>query len=107
MPLFSIIIPTFNRAVQLRNCLAAIAALDFPADNFEVIVVDDGSKSLSDAIVNKFSKSLKISLLSQKNSGPAAARNNGADRATGQFLVFTDDDCAPATDWLTQNCQTN
>ena len=102
MLLFSIIIPTFNRAVQLRNCLSAIAALDFPADNFEVIVVDDGSKSLPDAIVNKFSKSLKISLLSQKNSGPAAARNNGADRATGQFLVFTDDDCAPATDWLTQ-----
>ncbi|MEZ4764416.1 MAG: glycosyltransferase [Calditrichia bacterium] len=59
---FSIIIPTFNRAVQLRNCLSAIAALDFPAYNFEVIVVDDGSKqSLPDAVVNKFSKSLKIS----------------------------------------------
>lgn len=102
MPLFSIIIPTFNRAEQLRNCLSAIAALDFPTDNVEVIVVDDGSKLPPDAIVNIFRKSMKISLLSQPNAGPAAARNNGAEHATGQFLVFTDDDCAPATDWLTQ-----
>ena len=69
-------------------------------DSFEVIVVDDGSPSPPDAVVQRFRDRLDISLLTAVHGGPAAARNHGAQRAAGEFLAFTDDDCRPAPDWL-------
>ncbi|PPS45651.1 glycosyltransferase family 2 protein [Chroococcidiopsis sp. TS-821] len=99
--LFSIIIPTYARPDRLKNCLHAIAQLDYPRDRFEVIVVDDGSPMSLEPVVAPFSKRLTLTLLKQVNSGPATARNHGAAKANGKFLVFTDDDCAPASTWLT------
>ncbi|MBW2173147.1 MAG: glycosyltransferase [Deltaproteobacteria bacterium] len=98
--LFSIIIPTYDRPRQLGSCLEAISCIDYPGDRFEVIVVDDGSEMPLDAIVASFREKLDVVLLTQPHSGPAAGRNTGAARAKGQFLAFTDDDCAPAADWL-------
>ncbi len=97
---FSVIIPTRNRPVALGACLQAIAALDYPRDRFEVLVVDDGSAHALDAVTNPFRAQLDLSLLRQSPSGPAAARNLGIARARGEYLAFTDDDCRPATDWL-------
>lgn len=99
-PVFSIIIPTYNRPARLANCLSAIAQLDYPRDRFEVIVVDDGSKTSMESVVTPFGDQLQLTLIRQSNSGPAAARNAGAAQANGRFLVFTDDDCMPAADWL-------
>ena len=100
LPFFSIIIPTYVRPRQLAVCLQSLARLDYPRDCFEVIVVDDGSKSSSDAVVAFFCDRLDVTLLTQTHAGPGAARNTGAARAKGEFLAFTDDDCAPANDWL-------
>jgi GT2 family glycosyltransferase len=97
---FSIVIPTYNRPERLENCLAAIAQLDYPRDRFEVIVVDDGSKTHLDSIVVTLQDRIQIKLLRQENAGPAAARNRGATEAQGEFLAFTDDDCQPLPDWL-------
>lgn len=97
---FSIIVPTYNRPGQLATCLQALARLDYPHDCFEVIVVDDGSEMPLDKIVASCSNHLVVTLLRQKNAGPAAARNTGAEHARGTFLAFTDDDCVPAPDWL-------
>lgn len=91
-PEFSIIIPTRNRPEQIAACVRSVAALDFPRDRYEVIVVDDGS----DPPVSVSG----VSVIRQPQSGPAVARNTGAARARGRFLAFTDDDCAPAPDWL-------
>lgn len=101
-PFFSIVIPTYNRPERLASCLQAIARLDYPGDRFEVIVVDDGSKIPLDSVVEPLKDKIDLKLLRQENAGPAAARNRGAAEARGEFLAFTDDDCQPTTDWLTQ-----
>lgn len=97
---FSIIIPTYRRREQLTACLQSIARLDYPRDRFEVIVVDDGSEAPPKDVVAFFDDRLNTTLLTQPHAGPATARNTGAAEAKGDFLVFTDDDCAPAPDWL-------
>ncbi len=99
-PYVSIVVPTFNRPRQLANCLAALARLDYPRDRFEVIVVDDGSRRSPAPALAPWRDRLDLTLLTQANGGPALARNRGAARARGEVLAFTDDDCAPAPDWL-------
>lgn len=99
-PIFSIVIPTYNRPAQLAVCLQACARLDYPPDCFEVIVVDDGGITSLDEVVARFDGVLKLKLLRQENAGPAAARNRGASEAGGEFLAFTDDDCSPDPKWL-------
>jgi GT2 family glycosyltransferase len=97
---FSIIVPTYNRPAQLETCLSALSGLDYAADRYEVIVVDDGSSSPLDAVTAPFQNRLRLSLLRQANAGPAAARNRGAQAARATWLAFTDDDCQPAPSWL-------
>jgi GT2 family glycosyltransferase len=99
-PFFSIVVPTYERPAQLASCLHAFTALDYPSHRFEVIVVDDGSKTSIDDVVAPFRHQLDLTLLTQSNAGPAAARNAGARRARGIFLAFTDDDCAATPHWL-------
>ena len=99
---FSIIIPSYCRPQRLNHCLKAIAQLDYPRDRFEVVVVDDGSDPPLNAVVDPWKSVIPVRLIRQANAGPAAARNAGAFQARGEFLVFTDDDCAPAVDWLQQ-----
>ncbi len=99
-PFFSIVIPTYNRPAQLASCLQACARLDYPHDCFEVIAVDDGGITPLDDVIARFHGLLRLKLLRQSNAGPAAARNRGASEARGEFLAFTDDDCAPAPQWL-------
>lgn len=96
----SVIIPTYNRPDQLEICLTSLSELDYPHDAWEVIIVDDGGHSPLDKITNKFKSNLDISLLRQANAGPAAARNTGAQKARGELLAFTDDDCKPEKNWL-------
>ncbi|MBE9189244.1 glycosyltransferase [Gloeocapsopsis crepidinum LEGE 06123] len=99
--LFSIIIPTYARPERLNTCLTAIAQLDYPRDRFEVIVVDDGSPMPLEPIVAPFHNQIALTLIKQLNAGPASARNHGAAKSQGKFLVFTDDDCTPTLNWLT------
>lgn len=99
-PLVSIIVPTFNRAYSLDNCLTSLARSDYPTSDFEVIVVDDGSTRRSDDVVGAYSGKLNIRMSRQKNKGAPAARNLGARIAEGRFLAFTDDDCRVAGSWL-------
>ena len=97
---FSIIIPTYNRPQRLQTCLDSITQLDYPHEFFETIVVDDGSERPLDEIVALYRDRLNITLFRQVNSGPARARNAGADAARGTYLAFTDDDCALDPRWL-------
>lgn len=109
VPSFSVVVPTYNRPQQLAKCLSALCELDYPRDRLQIIIVDDGGREPLDAIVASFQKDAEscrecgeIVLLRQANAGPAAARNAGAQRASGDYIAFTDDDCMPATDWLKQ-----
>jgi len=99
-PLVSIIIPAYNRPDQLAACLGGLAEQSYPRDRFEVIVVDDGSPSPLHPVVDPFHPRIQLTLLRQTNAGPSRARNQGAERARGDLLAFTDDDCVPEPGWL-------
>lgn len=92
----SIIVPTFNGAARIGNCLEALLPQTV-AINAEILVVDDGSTDSTAAVVSKYSG---VRLISQANAGPAAARNRGALETKGSIILFTDDDCVPTSDWL-------
>jgi glycosyltransferase involved in cell wall biosynthesis len=96
----SVVIPTYNRLDQLRGALAGLAAqrgLERPA---EVIVVSDGSTDGTDEYLRSAEVPLPVVALNQANAGPAAARNHGVREATGDLVVFIDDDVVPAPDLL-------
>jgi len=99
-PRFTVVVPTYGRPRQLAHCLAALAALDYPRDRFEVVVADDGSPEPPRAAVEGVRDALPVRLLTPPHGGPAAARNAGADAAQGELLAFTDDDCRPTSGWL-------
>lgn len=88
MPLFSVIIPTYNRVSYLRQTLESVWRQTFT--DYEIIVVDDGS---TDETVTWLSEvASKIKLITQENSGPGVARNIGAEHAQGEYLAFLDSD---------------
>lgn len=97
---FSVIIPTRSRAHALAACLDSFLAIDFPADNWELIVVDDGGVDSFTAVNDAHHTRLPLQLIRQDAAGPATARNRGARQARGRWLAFTDDDCRVAPNWL-------
>jgi len=101
LPAFiSVVIPTYNRPLQLEACLGALSESNYPRERFEVVVVDDGGTAPLSEVIDTRRKVLQIRLSRQERAGPAAARNRGAALARGDLLVFTDDDCLPEPDWL-------
>jgi GT2 family glycosyltransferase len=95
-----VIVPTHRRPEKLAACLASLAALDYPQDRYEVVVVDDGGSTPLEALAERFRGRLASTWLRQSRRGPAAARNHGASRASGELFAFTDDDCRPTPGWL-------
>ncbi len=92
----SVIIPAYNASATIDQTLRALGAQDFKQP-FEVIVVNDGSTDQTARIIAKHPH---VTLINQKNAGPACARNTGASHAKGEFLCFTDSDCIPHPDWI-------
>ena len=90
----SIIIPTFNGASRIGNCLDSLVK-QTAGGNVEILVVDDGSTDNTANVVRGYSS---VRLIPQANAGPASARNRGALEAQGKILLFTDDDCVPMPD---------
>lgn len=89
--LVSIIIPIYNAERTLCKCLDSILAQDF--NNYEIILVNDGSKDSSLAICKEYeSKHHNISVINQNNAGVSSARNAGLDVAKGDWITFIDSD---------------
>ena len=100
-PFFSIIIPAYNRAHQLSHALAAYDLQAEIADGFEVIVVDDGSTDSTREVVESAMVSYPLHYFATgRRAGRSAARNLGAARATGRYLLFCDSDFLPTRDCL-------
>ncbi len=99
-PLISVIVPTCHRDDLLALCLQRLApgAQSLPVEDYEVIVTDDGSKTTAEQMIREQFPSARW--VQGPRKGPAANRNNGARHATGDWLVFTDDDCLPDAGWL-------
>jgi len=99
-PKYSIIIPTYFRPEKLEKCLGAIQAMDYPHDQFEVVVVDDSGEGDAKWVLERKAFNFPVHVIIQKHQGPAQARNEGAQTSRGKYLAFMDDDCRPAGDWL-------
>ncbi|NOZ29628.1 MAG: glycosyltransferase family 2 protein [Chloroflexi bacterium] len=98
-PFASIVIPNYNGERFLPTCLNALRAQDYPADRFEVIVVDDASRDGSlDLLKREFPEVRVVAL--QRNRGLAAACNAGAAVARGDALVMLNNDTEASPGWL-------
>jgi glycosyltransferase involved in cell wall biosynthesis len=99
----SVVIPTYNRMGRLRVVIAALEQQTYPLNEFEVIVISDGSTDGTEAFLDSLRTPLTLRALHQLNRGPAAARNAGIATAKGEFIVFIDDDVVPAPQLLSEH----
>ena len=81
---FSVIIPVYNRPIELGELLGCLSQQDYT--NFEVVIIEDGSKIDSKSVVETFKKKLAISYFEKENGGQGFARNYAFERAKGYFL---------------------
>ena len=89
-PFFSIVIPTYNRADLIGLTLASVLAQAFAA--WELLVVDDGSRDATAAVVQPYLADPRIQYLPKANAERGAARNYGLARAQGEYVLFLDSD---------------
>lgn len=97
-PAISVIIPARDAAPTLDRTLAALSAQRIEGD-FEVVVVDDGSRDETPEIARAHSSFVRL-VSNPQSVGPGAARNHGVGQAAAPVLAFTDADCFPTPDWL-------
>ena len=92
MPVISVILPVFNSEEFIRKAIESVLAQTF--EDFELIIVNDGSTDSSKDIIDSFEDD-RIRLISQSNQGPGAARNNALRIAEGEYIMYLDSD-----DWF-------
>ncbi len=88
-PFFSVVIPVYNRAEALRAAILSVQAQS--CQDFEIVVVDDGSRDDPGAVVESF-QDPRLRFIRQDNAGGGAARNTGIEAARGRFVAFLDSD---------------
>ncbi len=90
-PMFSIIVPVYNTEKELERCVNSVTCQTYR--DFELILVDDGSKDNSGALCDVLAEAdTRIVVVHQQNSGSSEARNTGIRIAKGQYLIFVDSD---------------
>jgi len=99
MPRISVIVPFYNRKGTLARCFESLLGQKYPADEYEIIAVDNNSTDGSGVIGRRFPR---ITQLTEKKQGSYAARNCGLRAARGEIVAFTDSDCIAAPDWLSK-----
>lgn len=96
----TIVIPIYNVEKYIEKCLLSCLCQDIPASDYEIIVVNDGTKDRSLEIAERIAAEYSnIKIISQENQGLSAARNTGLAAAKGEYIWFIDSD-----DWIEENC---
>lgn len=100
-PSISVVVCTKNRGHQLKQCVEALCAQQYP--RFEIVVVDntDGSPGVAD-IVNGLDAPVPVRLVVEPDAGLSRARNRGASVSEGSVVAYIDDDARPADHWVTE-----
>ncbi|MFC1655351.1 glycosyltransferase family 2 protein [Patescibacteria group bacterium] len=103
----TVIIPTYNRADILKECLEKLLKQDFVKNEFEIIVVDDGSTDNTKEVLEEFEKKSKVQFkaLHQKNQGQGIARNYALRYAQGKIVILIGDDLMVLPDFVKQHVQ--
>jgi glycosyltransferase involved in cell wall biosynthesis len=96
-PVISVIVPVWNDAKRIGQCIEALKSQSLRSDLFEIIVVDNGSTDATSSVVTRYPD---VVLLHEPRPGSYAARNTGLARARGAYVAFTDSDCIPHANWL-------
>lgn len=94
----SVVVPTYNRCHGLHRVLTALVDQTVPRDDYEIIVVSDGSTDGTDEYLAGDRLPPGVIPLVQANGGPGVARNTGVERATGELVIFVDDDVVAEPD---------
>lgn len=98
--ILSVIIPVYNVEKYVESSIRSCENQDIPKEDYEVIVVNDGSPDGSLAIVQRLAREYSnIRVISQENGGLSVARNTGMENACGDYYMFVDSD-----DWIAENC---
>lgn len=89
---YSIIIPVYNRPQEIEELLQSLTEQSY-AQNFEIIIVEDGSSLMANEIVSKYVNTLNINYFFKENSGAGASRNFGMQQAAENYFIIFDSDC--------------
>lgn len=100
---FSIIIPTYNRSDVLLKCLKSLDEMDYDPQDYEVIVVDDGSTDDTEDVVKAFKSKYILKYFKKENGGPGPARNLGIKNASFEYLLILNDDAICYPDLLIEH----
>lgn len=95
---YSLIIPVYNRPDEVDELLDSLTKQHF--QDFEVLVVEDGSSVPCESVVDRYADLLNIHYLRKPNSGPGQTRNFGAERSRGEYLLILDSDCVLPPNYL-------
>ena len=96
MPFVSVVVPARDEGRCLGKCIRALLSLDYPPDGYEVIVVNNGSRDGTGAVIDGY----PVRRVDEPTRGGSRARNAGVRAARGEIIAFTDADCIPETGWL-------
>jgi len=95
---FSVVVPVYNRPDEVNELLESL--LNQKYSNFEVIIVEDGSKIDCKNIVDKYSDKIDVKYFTKENGGPASARNFGFKEISGEYCIFFDSDIIVPNDYF-------
>jgi len=97
-PTISVVVPVYNGERTIAACIESLLAQDYPADRYDVIVVENGSTDATSEVVGRY----PVGILHSAVRGPAAARNLGVGQSKADIVAFTDADCIAHPRWLVE-----
>jgi len=108
MPSFTVVLPTYNRCEIVAETLRRLIEQDYPADRYEILVVDNSSEETPDMVERLAAASPKaLRVLRDSHRLPAVKRNQALDEATGELILYMNDDLWVVPDFLTEHARTH
>lgn len=98
---FSLIIPVYNRPDEVGELLESLSKTTYQND-FEIVIVEDGSTIPCGEVIQKYLAQLNISYFYKENSGPGDSRNYGMTKASGDYFIIFDSDCIIPEQYLNE-----